>query len=177
MSTTEEPQVILTSSDNKQVKLPAKHAKMMATIRHMLEDLGDDDNEEPIPTPTITHEILVKVAAYCAKHEDDPVDLSEEDEIRLREKKISGWDQEFVDVPLKVLFEMILAANFLDFKPMLNLTCKAVAEMIKGKSPDEVKTIFGIEGDFTDEEKARVLEENPWLKEKSAEDKDKVEDA
>ena len=48
---------------------------------------------------------------------------------------------------------------------MLNLTCKAVAEMIKGKTPDEIKAIFGIESDFTEEEKAAVLAEHEWLRE------------
>lgn len=68
-------------------------------------------------------------------------------------------------MPLAKLFHMILAANYLDVKPMLNLTCKAVAEMIKGKSPDEIKKIFGIQGEFTDEEIEAVYKENEWLRE------------
>ena len=81
----------------------------------------------------------------------------------MRQKPLEGWDAEFVAVPLATLFEMILAANFLDLKPMLDVTCKAVAEMIKGKTPDEIKKVFGVEGDFTEEEKAQVLRDNPWL--------------
>ena len=50
----------------------------------------------------------------------------------MRTKPLDGWDKTFVDVDLATLFEMILAANFLDLKPMLDVTCKAVAEMIKG---------------------------------------------
>ena len=37
--------------------------------------------------------------------------------------------------------------------------------MIKGRTPDEIKRVFGVEGDFTDEEKEAVLRENPWLRE------------
>lgn len=81
----------------------------------------------------------------------------------MRTKPLDGWDLEFVKVPLATLFEMILAANFLDLKPMLDVTCKAVAEMIKGKTPDEIKKVFGVEGDFTQEEKEQVLRDNPWL--------------
>merc|ERR1719261_1123224 len=130
----------------------------------MLEDLGDDDTE-PIPLPNVSHDILKRVVAFCKQHENDPLELTDEEEIRLREKQITGWDKDFVDVKLNVLFEMILAANFLDFKLMLNLTCKAVAEMIKGKSPAEIKKIFGIEGDFTEEEIEAVYKENEWLRE------------
>ena len=34
-------------------------------------------------------------------------------------------------------------------KNLLNLTCKTVANMIKDKSPEEVKDIFGIKPGFT----------------------------
>lgn len=81
----------------------------------------------------------------------------------MRTKPLDGWDLDFVRVPLATLFEMILAANFLDLKPMLDVTCKAVAEMIKGKTPDEIKKVFGVEGEFTQEEKEQVLRDNPWL--------------
>jgi SCF ubiquitin ligase, SKP1 component len=81
----------------------------------------------------------------------------------MRTKPLEGYDLKFVEVPLATLFEMINAANFLDLKPMLDVCCKAVAEMIKGKTPDEIKKVFGVEGDFTQEEKEQVLRDNPWL--------------
>lgn len=45
---------------------------------------------------------------------------------------IDEWDQEFCKVDQGTLFELILAANYLDIKPLLDLTCKTVANMIKG---------------------------------------------
>ena len=47
---------------------------------------------------------------------------------------IDEWDQEFCKVDQGTLFELILAANYLDIKPLLDLTCKTVANMIKGLS-------------------------------------------
>ena len=61
---------------------------------------------------------------------------------------------------LATLFDMILAANFLDLKPMLDVTCKAVAEMVKGKTPGDIKKVFDVEGEFTQEEKEQVLRDN-----------------
>lgn len=39
---------------------------------------------------------------------------------------VSQWDADFVDVDQELLFELILAANYLDIKPLLDLTCAKV---------------------------------------------------
>ena len=39
---------------------------------------------------------------------------------------VSQWDADFVDVQQEVLFELILAANYMDIKPLLDLTCAKV---------------------------------------------------
>ena len=48
------------------------------------------------------------------------------------------------------------AANYLDIKGLLDVTCKTVANMIKGKSPEEIRKTFNIKNDFTEEEEAQV---------------------
>ena len=48
---------------------------------------------------------------------------------------VQEWYANFVNVEQEVLFELILAANFMDIKPLLDLTCATVASMIKGKTP------------------------------------------
>merc|ERR1739840_55216 len=46
---------------------------------------------------------------------------------------VSEWDANFVEVDQETLFELILAANYMDIKPLLDLTCAKVASMIKGR--------------------------------------------
>ena len=47
------------------------------------------------------------------------------------------------------LTDMLKAANYLDIKPLLDTGCKTVANMIKGKSPEEIRKTFNITNDFT----------------------------
>lgn len=39
---------------------------------------------------------------------------------------------------------------------LLTCSCAKVASIIKGKSPEEIRTAFGIVNDFTSEEEAKV---------------------
>jgi len=73
-----------------------------------------------------------------------------------------AWDAAFVDIDQAILFEVILAANYLDIKSLLDLTCAKVASMIKGKTVEEIRKTFNIVNDFTPEEEAQVREENRW---------------
>eukprot|EP01135_Chromosphaera_perkinsii_P006465 Nk52_evm1s508 gene=Nk52_evmTU1s508 len=157
--------VKLQSSDGQEYSVDLNVAKMSVTIKNMLEDLGMDDDDNAIPLPNVTGPILSKVIDYCNRHKDDPP-MTEEDESKEKNcEDIEPWDAEFCKVDQGTLFEMILAANYLDIKPMLDLTCKTVANMIKGKTPEEIRKTFNIKNDFTPEEEEQVRKENEWCEE------------
>lgn len=59
---------------------------------------------------------------WLEHHRDDPMvtEDSNADESRKRSTEISEWDQRFISaVDQEMLFEIILAANYLDIKPLL----------------------------------------------------------
>ncbi|KAI8568757.1 hypothetical protein RHMOL_Rhmol02G0225100 [Rhododendron molle] len=58
--------------------------------------------------------------------------------------------------------DTLRAANYLDMKALLDLTCQAVADMIKGKTPEEIRKTFNCSGEFTPEEEEEVRRENTW---------------
>ena len=59
-----------------------------------------------------------------------------------------------------------LAANYLNIPKLLWLTTRNYANMLKGKTQDEIRAQFNIENDFTPAELERVQKENKWCEEK-----------
>ncbi|CAE6478614.1 unnamed protein product [Rhizoctonia solani] len=122
---------------------------------------------EPIPLPQVSSSVLTKVIEYCAHHGYDklrPIEKSQDaDDPRKRQvSEIGEWDQQFIQVDQEMLFELVLAANYLDIPSLLDVGCKTVANQIKGKTPEEVRKHFNIVSDFTPEEEAQIKKENEW---------------
>jgi S-phase kinase-associated protein 1 len=162
------PVVRLQSVDGEVFPVDVEIARMSFAIRNMLDDLGvqDNDAEEVIPLPNVTGPILRKVIEWCTHHKDDPPPPDEDDTREKRTDDIPAWDQEFLRVDQAVLFDIILAANYLDIKGLLDVTCKTVANMIKGKTPEEIRKLFNIKNDFTPAEEEQIRKENEWCEEK-----------
>ncbi|KAK2373161.1 SKP1-like protein 1A [Trifolium repens] len=78
------------------------------------------------------------------------------------ENDLKAWDADFVKVDQATLFDLILAANFLNIENLLNLTCQTVAYMIKGKTPEDIRKTFNIKNDFSPEEEEEIRRENQW---------------
>ncbi|KAK1422986.1 hypothetical protein QVD17_18279 [Tagetes erecta] len=146
--------IVMRSSDNETFELDESVAVESQTIKHMIED-GCADNI--IPLPNVTSKILSLVIEYCKKH----VEAANSD-ANVSEEDLKSFDNDFVKLDQSTLFDLILAANYLNIKNLLDLTCQTVADMIKGKSPEEIRATFNIKNDFTPEEEEEVRRENAW---------------
>jgi len=124
----------------------------------MIEDGCTDGG---IPLPNVTGSILAKVLEYCNKHAAASAG-GEGSSSSSDKEELDKFDKAFVEVDQATLFDLILAANYLNVKGMLDLTCQTVADMIKGKSVEEIRQTFNIKNDFTPEEEAEIRKENQW---------------
>ncbi|KAI6234568.1 Skp1-related protein [Aphelenchoides fujianensis] len=158
LSATSQPQImkiVLQSNDNEEFEVDRDVIRLSTTLNTMFQDLGMDDPEQasetlsdPIPLANVNGAILRKVIQWCIKER--------------RTDDIGSWDVEFLKVDQGTLFELILAANYLDVRGLLDVACKTVANMIKGKSPEEIRRTFNIKNDFTPEEEEQIRKENAW---------------
>ncbi|KAG5547660.1 hypothetical protein RHGRI_013379 [Rhododendron griersonianum] len=150
---------VLKSSDGETFEVEETVALESQTIKHMIED---DCADNTIPLANITSKILAKVIEYCRKHVEASGAGKAADKDAADEEALEKWDAKFVEVDQGVLFDLILAAENLKIKSLLDLTCQTVADMIKGKTPEEIRKTFNIKMHFTPEEEEEVRRENAW---------------
>jgi len=145
--------VKLKSKQEEIFEVEAKAAFRSITIKNMIDDTGFQIH---VPVPMVDSSTLAKVIEYLKHHQ------------RVEDEGLDDtlWDMNYVKVDDETLFNLILAANYLDIKSLLDLTCKAVADEIKGKTPEEIRTRFNIKNDFTPEEEEEVKRENAWCEER-----------
>ncbi|PKI56597.1 hypothetical protein CRG98_022980 [Punica granatum] len=125
--------VTLKTSDDEIFEVEVSIAMEWKVVKHMIED---DCVNNVIPLKNVSSKVLRRV--------------------------IEKWDSEFINVDLPNLIEILQAANYLDIKDLLSLAGQAVANMIKGRSVEDIRRIFNIKNDFSPDEETEVKRQNQW---------------
>lgn len=110
------------TQDNETIELDMDTACEMVLLKNLVEDLGE--SSETIPLHNVASKAFNKILEY------------------FKDKESEAY---FYDMDRDFLFEVILAANYLDIQDLLDKGCKRVADMIKDKPAEEIKEILGIE--------------------------------
>ncbi|KAI3795584.1 hypothetical protein L1987_38240 [Smallanthus sonchifolius] len=100
--------------------------------------------------PNITRVTMSKVLEYCNIH-----GAGADDETR-------AFDEQFVDVDQKTLFDLVLAAHDLKIKMLYDIVGERTGDMMKGKTPEEIRIIFNIGENSCVDDHPLQKELNPW---------------
>ena len=155
--------VKLQTMDGDVVEVQKEIACKSNLVKGVIDDNGDEDE---IPLPTVKKAILEKIIEYCTYiNQNAPPEIDTPLRTSNLGDVVNEWYANFVNLPQEVLFELIVAANFMDIKSLLELACAKVASLIKDMSIQEIRNFFNIENDFTPEEEAQIMDENKWAEE------------
>ena len=152
--------ITLVSSDGEKLQVTSKAAQRSQLVKGIIEDYPDDAE---VPLNNVKSNILKKIKEYLDHYQDsEPKEIERPLASQNYQECVDAWDYEFINVDLDLIFEIILAANYMDIKPLLELASSKVASIIKGKTPEEIRKTFNIQNDFTPEEEQQIREENQW---------------
>lgn len=155
--------ITLVSSDGDKYQISEKAARRSQLIKGIIDDYPDDPE---VPLHNVKSQILQKIITYLEYYKDnEPREIERPLPSNNYNECVDAWDYQFIDLELDLIFEIILAANYMDIKPLMELASSKVASIIKSKSPEDIRKTFNIQNDFTPEEEAQIREENQWCME------------
>ncbi|KAL3631571.1 hypothetical protein CASFOL_024555 [Castilleja foliolosa] len=148
------------SSDGQTFEVEDEVALESQTIKHMIEDDGADN---VITLPHVSSSILVKVIEYCKRHVDAYSNAADDGVIdKVSEDELKAFDAEFVRVDSGTLVALSAAANYLNIRSMLDLTCQAIADTMKGMTPEQIRNTFDFEDALMAEEEKEIRRQMRW---------------
>lgn len=136
--------VDLISKEGTKFTVNRKDAFISTLVRTALEN---DDKATEVPVPATSTPILEMIVQYMKEHKGEEPPIIEKP---LRSRIMKDvcpykWDADFIDragEPRQQLYDLILAANYMDIKSLLHLGCAKVASMIKGQPLEQIKAIL-----------------------------------
>ena len=156
--------VILISSDGEKIETSAKAAMRSTLIKDNIQDCRDDIIE--FTANNVKGNVLKKIVEYLEHYKDtEPKEIERPLPSQNFKECVDEFDFNFTEIDLDMLFEIILASNYLDIKPLLELASAKVASILKGKTTEEIRRTFNITNEFTPEEEQQIIEENKWCME------------
>jgi S-phase kinase-associated protein 1 len=154
--------VVLVSSDDVKVELPVSAAMQSTLLRALLEDGMCEEDEAPeFGVPSTDGETLNKCVEYLVLRDGNP---AREIPRPLRDPLLPLLDEidnQFI-APLDeaTVQKLLHTANFLNAPSMKALLCARCADWMMTKTVDEIRTMFGVNNDFTAEEIAALKKEH-----------------
>lgn len=154
--------VTLVSQEGTMFSMPICVVRHSTLISTMLEDDGGEDGEvAEIPLPYVKAAVMTRVAEFLQLYEDEPFpEIPKPLPSTNMADAVPAKYAAFVDgLSPEMQFELILAANYMDVQPLLELLCAKVASTVKGKTPEQIRTQFGLQDDFSAGEHRMLTEE------------------
>ena len=154
---TEDENITLETFDKHLIKVSKNTAKMSSVINMMIEDIEDENAIVPLSDKSCTQSTMNLVIKYLEKH----IEFKKE---KTENNIVIEFDNEFQDQSDKIIFSLILAANFLDIKDLLELMCKKIAdELKKCNTQEDVRERFDIREEITQSDVDAVRNAHPWV--------------
>lgn len=162
--------ITLISSDGQQFEVSEEVAVEFQTINNFIRD-GSNSPSFPgkmttrdqeirritvFPIPNINGKILLKVIEYCKKHLEYRLNSRSDD------TEIKEFDSNFINEDRSTLFNLTLAAHFLQAEDLFNFLTLTLANKIKTMSNEQVRDYLGLDNDFTPEEERANRRVNQW---------------
>ena len=154
--------VKLKSSDGKEIEIPKKATYRSGLLKGIIEDCPDNTE---FPVKQVNSSLLEKIKEYLVHYQDEEPQKIEAPLKSTNFKEcVSEWDYNFLGEDIDFIFDLINASNYMDIKPLLEISSAKLGSKIKGMTSETVKKDFEIPP-LTKEENDQIMVLKKYLEE------------
>ncbi|KAJ4705783.1 SKP1 [Melia azedarach] len=148
--------ISLKTADGQLFEVDEPVAMEFEIVKSFFDENEDATDDTVVPLPNVSAEPLSHIIEFCKAQVEFRKKRASKDEVKT-------FNNDFIKEKTNdQIKEMILVANYLNIKEMLDFLTETVANRIKNKSVEYVRKFFGIENDFTPEEEEAARKEYEW---------------
>jgi len=152
------------SKEGKLFEISKRAAELSVLLKNTIQDFEGD---VVVPLSDTDEKTLSRVVEYLKKFDGvTPQEIEKPLKSVSMKEVTDDWSSAFVDgMSLEELVDVTVASNFMEIQSLLDLTCAKIASLCKDKTEEEIFQTFGVTETFSEEEKAKIREENKWIEE------------
>ena len=150
-------ELTLKSKDGIELKITKKNAQLSTLLNEANQttfEIKDVDGK----TLQLIVNFLNHYEGTAPKEIDKPIKSSNLKEI------LDEWSFDFLEhLSVDEVSNLTVGSNYMEIQSLLDIVCARIAVMCKDKSDEEIITMFNIKEVFSENEKAKIREENKWI--------------
>lgn len=146
----------ITLRDNSTQSLPIDFMQLSSSFK-------DDEVNHIHTTVEVFQKIKVFGEYYLNLNKKERKIFENPDLIWDKESETQNWCNEFLQMPYTNLIELSNESHTLNIKPLLDLCCYQISQIIKNKSVEEMRDLFDVKSDFTPEEEMKLKKDTEWI--------------
>ena len=162
--------IIFISMENQKFVVEEPVARMSNLVVTMLEEVPLETKDVEIPLSIVKSKILAKIIDFCKYHSTPG---NEFQSIKkplvsnsMEKNLMDPFDVTFIEHCTQTeVFELSDAANFMGIDSLSDLVHAKISTYIMGKTPQDIRSLFGINNDFAEENSEYIKLENKWCSE------------
>ena len=157
---------IKTEIDGKIIELSVKAAERSEIFKGMLQDYPDSPE---LTVKNVRGDDLLKIKEYLEHYKnEEPKEVDRPLKSKDFKECVNEFDYQFVSKigNYDELKNLILSANFLNIKPLINLLSAFIAHKIKGINTSMIRSVFNIEEDLNEDEQKQFDDDKAFLEKK-----------
>jgi hypothetical protein len=131
-----ETPIMIKTIDNIIIPFNVEVIKSSIIIKNIIETLDSDDNIIPLMNEKCTNEVIQKIKIFLEYIYYNNIEKNALDDFITSKgyTKISEWFHDFINMDKQMLFDIVIVADYLDIKCLLDFGCWAIANQIKNSN-------------------------------------------